>query len=914
MRTIIYNDPPHHTSGSLVLDREKTQSLEQKDLTRPIAYSDNNAYTMVVPRTSRPRSQQLPSVSATIGSQQDMSRSRTSAQAAPYDDRNSNEMDTFSNVADRAQLAPTPTHGTSVRHSRFEYHEQIQASRRRDSLSPSRATSFLRRLSKRVSNLPMTPRTTKTPVFLNFTPKHDQYEHLDGKDIEYQHDPVGVDLSSLTGLGFQLMQKPDISVSEFPQSLSSGADHGPNQDNDQHPFRSKSLARGVGDGMVVGAQLRLDPSAAMVRAKTLRRLAPSVSAANETQRAKSIRDHAQALARKTQQVVAVDDPPLPGGTVDISLLEGIERRRRTTTSFEDILPNAQSTASNTQSYYYPPDPNPPNWKPWTMSSPYILFLIILSLGLVSVQEWLCRLSMRREAKNDGILKFNSVSDLPLWQFVCWKYLPTLVFVIYGVLWQIMDFEIKRLEPYYQLSQPSGNTAAQSLNLDHLSLWSYVVPFKAFRLRQWAIFFSALGNLLTTSVCPSLQNPSVRFDENPNCEPNGCPAGQFTFYVRIAPAWSRALTSFIAITAVLAMILLVQLRRKSGLLSDPKGIAGIAAMATKSHILNDFQAMDLATHRQIHRQLRHRRYLLYQSSIWQGEYDRSTETKYEGGRNLESPHPTMLQLKAGIPFISFLLFCLVSVPIINFTEARVIPNAVPWLPILIATLIKIVWTTFEFDVRMMEPFYILSQGNAPPEMSLTLDYQGTIYGWLPIKALLNGHYIIALVGFSSILADILTVTVSSFSVNGAGFLHAKAGTNPSSEDETFSSFWGSVILSLAILSLLILSAALVYLRRRHPFLPRQPSTIAAVLAFIHASKMLDDFIDSERLDNGEMERRLMGKGKRYGLGWFRGRDGQWHCAIDEEPMRSRYVHGSSYAMAQEPWHRGDREGLDFMRYE
>ncbi len=252
--------------------------------------------------------------------------------------------------------------------------------------------------------------------------------------------------------------------------------------------------------------------------------------------------------------------------------------------------------------------------------------------------------------------------------------------------------------------------------------------------------------------------------------------------------------------------------------------------------------------------------------------------------------------------------------INFTDARVIPNAVPWLPILIATLIKIVWTTFEFDVRMMEPFYILSQGNAPPEKSLTLDYQGTIYGWLPIKALLNGHYIVALVGVSSILADVLTVTVSSFSVNGAGFLHANTGTHSSSEDETFSSFWGSVTLSLAILSILILAAALVYALRRHPFLPRQPSTIAAVLAFIHASKMLDDFIDSERLGNQDMERRLKEKGKRYGLGWFKGRDGQWHCAIDEEPMRSRYVHGLSYTMAQEPWHRGNGDGRDFMSYE
>lgn len=551
-----------------------------------------------------------------------------------------------------------------------------------------------------------------------------------------------------------------------------------------------------------------------------------------------------------------------------------------------------------------------------MSPPYILLLIIISLALAAVQEWLCQLSMRREAKHDGILSFSHVADVPIWSFFCWKYLPTLIFVIYGVLWQIMDFEIKRLEPYYQLSRPMGSTAAESLNLDHLSLWSYLVPFKAFRLRQWAVFCSAVGNLLTTSVCPSLQNPSIRFDKN--CEPGDCPDGRPPFSVRIDPGWSRVLTSFLVITAILGMVLFVQLRRKSGLLSDPKGIAGIAAMATKSHILNDFQGMDLATHRQIHSKLRHRRYLLNKSSIWQGEYDKSEEPKYEGGRNLESPHPMMLRLSAGIPFISFLFFCLLAVPILNFTKARVIPNTAPWLPILIATVIKIVWTTFEFDVRMTEPFYILSKGNAPPEMSLTLDYQGTVYGWFPIKALINRHYIVALVGFSSMLADALTVTVSAFSVNGAAF--NSGDKNASSDDETFRSFWSSVILSIVILIFLILSAALVYALRRHPFLPRQPSTIAAVLAFIHASKMLlDDFHNTERLSNKDMERKLKETGKKYGLGWFKGRDGQWHCAIDEEPMRSRYVHGVSYTMAQEPWHGGNGGvgggvGYDYMRYD
>jgi hypothetical protein len=193
------------------------------------------------------------------------------------------------------------------------------------------------------------------------------------------------------------------------------------------------------------------------------------------------------------------------------------------------------------------------------------------------------------------------------------------------------------------------------------------------------------------------------------------------------------------------------------------------------------------------------------------------------------------------------------------------------------------------------------------MSLTLDYQGTVYGWIPVKASLNGHYLVALVGVCSVLLDVLTVTVSSFSVNSAVFLHVSKNQNEvSNQDQTFISFWASVMLSIAILVFSIIVAVVVYIRRSHPFLPREPSTIAAVLAFIFASNMLDDFIDTEEFTNKQMEAMLKskvdikGNPKRYGLGWFKSRDGNIRCAIDEEPMRSKYAHKKPYSWAQAPW--------------
>jgi hypothetical protein len=55
-------------------------------------------------------------------------------------------------------------------------------------------------------------------------------------------------------------------------------------------------------------------------------------------------------------------------------------------------------------------------------------------------------------------------------------------------------------------------------------------------------------------------------------------------------------------------------------------------------------------------------------------------------------------------------------------------------------------------------------------------------------------------------------------------------------------------------------------------------------------MLYDFVGTEKMNNDEMVKRLVGIKKTYGLGWFTGRDGELHCGVDEEELVSNYRHG------------------------
>ncbi|KAF1830765.1 hypothetical protein BDW02DRAFT_85781 [Decorospora gaudefroyi] len=599
---------------------------------------------------------------------------------------------------------------------------------------------------------------------------------------------------------------------------------------------------------------------------------------------------AQDEAEKTGQVVAAEVP------VDLSDFAGVARdfdSMSTLTTETGLVKDEAQT-----SYYFPPDPQMPAWRPVTMSPWWIAMLVLIALTLAGLQEYLCQLSLenvRKDPEKGGLRKFTKVGELSVTEYFTWQYAPIMFFVFYGILWQMSDFEVKRLEPFYQLSKKTGATAGESLNMDYLTFMSWLVPLRALRHKQFAVIYSSLGTLIASSLLPVLQSSSISM-----YPPPGQRKVDGWKSVRVEPAWSRAVSGALVLVACCGLALMYAMRRKSGLQSDPKGIAGIAAMATKSHILADFKGLDQAPLNQIHKQLRARRYILHKSSLWQGEYIRNSKEKiHEKGTD---PRPLMLRLRCGIPFIGFLFAFTATIPVFMFVErAAEFTERLPFLMTGLAQIIRILWNTLNCDVRMLQPFYILSLRHAPAR-TLTLDYAGTNPLWLPLKAMLNGDYLVMLVAFGSVLGEVLTVCVSSISVDGNNSIIPGLGDdkrdisapgNRLNTEQTVRSFWSSFALTLFILIYLVSIACLTYTKRSRKFMPRQIGTIASVLAFIHQSNMLVDFVDTEKFNSSEMTKHLERSGKTYALGWFQGRDGDDHLGIDEEEIESAYVYGKDW---------------------
>lgn len=529
----------------------------------------------------------------------------------------------------------------------------------------------------------------------------------------------------------------------------------------------------------------------------------------------------------------------------------------------------------------------------------------------------------RKGSAPGLWGFCEIGDLSILAFATWKYIPTLIGVIYGILWKCTDTAVKRAEPYYQLSQGAkGALAASSLNIEYDTFFSLFVPFAALRHRQWVsihfvlamhlrdllmhvqvVVSSSVASLLAFAVVPTLLSVVITTTPNQNARQalinnshDGLQQYDIEKNIVIDGRYTRISEGFLIIIILLGCYVLYNLEtRRSGLIGDPSGIAGVAAMANKSHILMDFKELDQASEEKIHKQLNKRTYILHKGALWQAQLLKELERDKNAPKAMNA-HPLLLRIKGMIPFMGFTCFVLVITPVMVYVKSwNTIINQAPWFVIGLSIVIKSLWEIVEKDIRMLEPFWQLYKRNADSSV-LTLDYTATIPGAIVIKALYKGHFLLAWVAIVTLLIEILTVVMGSLDYSG-----------PGSEESKLSSTL-SFALTVIILIILLATMALLLLRRRHTFLPRQPGTISSVLAFIHQSKMLTDFEGTEEKTTLQRRQQLEKIGKTYGFGWFVGRDGERHLGIDQEELLDGYQFGKDplAGVADKPgsWERYD----------
>ena len=141
------------------------------------------------------------------------------------------------------------------------------------------------------------------------------------------------------------------------------------------------------------------------------------------------------------------------------------------------------------------------WKPYTMRAPVLCAVIAISLALAGVIEYLAQMS----TKQGGLALSPSEDDIPQSVNIAYLYMPTTVAVLYSLLWTWIDLDIRRMQPWFELSRPGGAKGDQSLLLDYPFEFLAFVPISAWKRKHWPVFFAGVVMMLVFWTITPLQS-------------------------------------------------------------------------------------------------------------------------------------------------------------------------------------------------------------------------------------------------------------------------------------------------------------------------------------------------------------------------------------------------------------------------
>lgn len=117
-----------------------------------------------------------------------------------------------------------------------------------------------------------------------------------------------------------------------------------------------------------------------------------------------------------------------------------------------------------------------HWTPLTQKAYFLVPTILASGALIAILQ----VYLERSNRDAGILFAAKIESLPLSQTFSYLYLPTIVSLVLSFIWAWIDLDIKRLQPYVQLSRQHGAIGNDSILLHYPFDFVAFVPLAAIR--------------------------------------------------------------------------------------------------------------------------------------------------------------------------------------------------------------------------------------------------------------------------------------------------------------------------------------------------------------------------------------------------------------------------------------------------
>ncbi|KAJ5884377.1 hypothetical protein N7504_011949 [Penicillium tannophilum] len=147
------------------------------------------------------------------------------------------------------------------------------------------------------------------------------------------------------------------------------------------------------------------------------------------------------------------------------------------------------------------------WRPIALRPPYLAGLACCILSMFLTLEGIRQYSNRE----GGLVFFSDTDDVSSAQSFLYNYLPIIISLLLLMVWTITDFDVLRLEPYFQLSQPEG-APASVLFINYNFGQTVLTPINAARRHHWVVLWVSLLTISIRMVLPALTSTMFELRE------------------------------------------------------------------------------------------------------------------------------------------------------------------------------------------------------------------------------------------------------------------------------------------------------------------------------------------------------------------------------------------------------------------
>ncbi|CAG8253867.1 unnamed protein product [Penicillium nalgiovense] len=130
-------------------------------------------------------------------------------------------------------------------------------------------------------------------------------------------------------------------------------------------------------------------------------------------------------------------------------------------------------------------------------------MLMMLLGLEGLRQY--------SAREGGLVFFSYTEDVNTAQSFAYNYLPIIISLVLVLAWTVTDFDVLRLEPYFQLSRPEG-APATVLFINYNFGQTIITPISAAIRRHWVVFWVSFVTLSIRMILPALQSTVLELRE------------------------------------------------------------------------------------------------------------------------------------------------------------------------------------------------------------------------------------------------------------------------------------------------------------------------------------------------------------------------------------------------------------------